>query len=95
VAVTPVWDAEHHELSLDSVVVKRFRTPAPIQERILATFEEDGWPERIDDPLPHVQGQDSKRRLHNAINCLNRSHLTRAIHFYGDGTGTGILWRRL
>ena len=33
-------------------IVKRYRVPAPNQELILAAFEEEGWPQLIDDPLP-------------------------------------------
>jgi len=29
----------------------------------LGAFEDDGWPPRIDDPLPPQKDQDSKRRL--------------------------------
>jgi hypothetical protein len=93
-AAKPAWDANRRELRLGVVVIKWFRTPACCQEQILAAFEEEGWPERIDDPLGHVPGKNSKRRLHNAINCLNRSHQVPALTFHGDGTGMGIIWKR-
>jgi len=48
----PYWDAERRELMVARVVVKRYRRPAVNQEVVLAVFEEEGWPERIDDPLP-------------------------------------------
>ncbi len=47
----PHWDGELRVLMIHGLVVKRFRTPASSQELILATFQEDGWPLRIDDPL--------------------------------------------
>jgi hypothetical protein len=55
-------------------------------------FEEDGWPPRIDDPLPQKLNQDPKSRLHDTIKCLNRNHRKRLIRFSGDGTGEGVVW---
>jgi hypothetical protein len=88
----PEWDKERQELRLGGVVVKQFKVPAPNQELILAAFQEEGWPPRIDDPLPPQSGQDSKRRLHDTIVTLNRNHKHALIHFLGDGTGQGVRW---
>jgi hypothetical protein len=73
--------------------VKRFRQPAPSQETILATFEEEGWPPHIDDPLPPQPGQLPKQRLHETITNLNRHQQNRLLHFLGDGTGRGVCWQ--
>jgi hypothetical protein len=89
---TPKWDLERRELRVGSHIVKQFKTPAANQERILAAFEEEGWPARIDDPLPPQIDQDPKRRLHDTINSLNRNQKRRLIRFMGDGTGEGIRW---
>jgi hypothetical protein len=88
----PNWDFRRKELRLGGCVIKQFRWSAANQEAILMAFEEDGWPPRIDDPLPPKLNQDSKRRLHDTIKCLNRSHKKRLIRFSGDGTGEGVLW---
>ena len=72
-------------------VVKRYRVPSPTQEAVLDAFEEEGWPDRIDDPLRPDPDQDGKRHLHDTIRRLNRNRRA-AIHFSGDGTGTGVLW---
>jgi hypothetical protein len=46
-------------------VVKEFKLPAPNQETILTAFQEEGWPPRIDDPLPPVpQAETSSGALH-------------------------------
>jgi hypothetical protein len=74
------------------LVVKQYRTPAASQTLILAAFEEDGWPRRIDDPLPVVPGIVAKDRLRTAIRDLNRNQQHPAIRFRGDGTGVGIIW---
>ncbi len=72
--------------------MKQFKVPAANQERILAAFEEEGWPIRIDDPLPPNSEQDSKRRLHDTINSLNRNQKQNLIRFVGDGSGQGVRW---
>ncbi len=89
------WDAENRKLDVRGIVVKRFKWQAPNQEIVLSAFQEEGWPERIDDPLPPQPEQDSKRRLSDTIKCLNRKQINSLIHFHGDGTGEGIFWELL
>src|SRR5205814_465539 len=60
----PIWDRDRQQLRLGKVIVKQFKVPAPNQEAVLAAFEEESWPPRIDDPLPPQPEQDPKRRLH-------------------------------
>lgn len=91
---TPHWDAELRKLHLNEQIVKRFKWPAPNQEAVLSAFHEEGWPERIDDPLRPQPEQDPKRRLADTIKCLNRSQVNQLIHFRGDGTGEGVVWER-
>lgn len=90
----PQWDMETRELTLGTVTVKRFKWRAVNQETVLAAFQEEGWPHRIDDPLPPHKDQDSKRRLSDTIKCLNRKQVNALIHFIGDGTGQGVIWER-
>src|SRR5262249_22047958 len=68
----PYWDGNLRELRLGPRLVKKFRQPAPNQEMILASFEEEGWPARIDDPLPPQAGEGAKRRPHATTQNLNR-----------------------
>lgn len=89
----PHWDAAMRQLSWRGRLVKRFRTPADNQERILAVFEEEQWPPRIDDPLGGGGSLDPVERLHDAIRRLNGHQLDGRIHFSRDGTGKGICWR--
>ncbi len=91
----PIWDSEKRELRIHGAVVKSFRWRAANQEAILAAFQEEDWPSRIDDPLPQQPEQDSKRRLCDTIKCLNRKQTTELIHFRGDGTGEGIIWEHI
>jgi len=89
---TPTWDSDRQQLRVGRIVVKEFKVPAANQEAILAAFEEEGWVPRIDDPLTPKLNQDSKRRLHDTINSLNRNQKRSLLRFLGDGKGEGIRW---
>ncbi len=90
----PRWDRDRQELRLGSYLVKQFKVPAPNQEMILAVFQEEGWPPRVDDPLPPQPELDAKRRLHDTINSLNRHQKAPLVRFVGDGSGQGVRWER-
>jgi hypothetical protein len=91
-ALSPHWDGERRELRLGGILVKQFKLPSPNQETILAAYEEEGWPPRIDDPLPQISGLNPKRRLHDTIKSLNRNQKSGGLRFMGDGSGEGVLW---
>jgi hypothetical protein len=82
----PSWDKDRRELRFRGQLVKAFRLPALNQELVLDSFEEEGWPEFIDDPLPPAQGLDPRRRLQATIKALNRHQETALIRFRGNGT---------
>jgi hypothetical protein len=88
----PNWDRRRRELRLGATLVKRFRRPAGNQELILSAFEEQVWPERIDDPLPRSLRVDPRHRLHETIKSLNHRVKAPLLHFGGDGTGQGVRW---
>lgn len=88
----PCWDPDRKELTFRGVLIKRFRLPSPNQETVLMAFQEDGWPVRIDDPLPPSYQTSTKSRLHDTIKNLNRHQKTPLIRFCGDGTGEGVRW---
>jgi hypothetical protein len=93
VQAAPHWDRTCRTLTVDGLVVKEFREPAPNQETVLAAFEEEDWVVRIDDPLPPRPGQDPKYRLHHTIQRLNRHQQHPLVRFHGDGTGEGVYWK--
>jgi hypothetical protein len=95
VEVQPSWDSDRQELRVAGVLVKEFKVPAPNQEIILSTFQEERWPPRIDDPLSPACNLDPKRRLHDTINSLNRRQKNRLLRFMGDGSGEGVRWQLL
>jgi hypothetical protein len=88
----PTWDARHRELWFDGRLVKRFRVPAENQELVLAVFEEEGWPARIDDPLAPAHGLDVKARLQSTIKSLNRRQYAPLLRFFGNGCGRSVCW---
>jgi hypothetical protein len=91
----PRWDSSCRALWARGHLVKQFRQPAPCQELILASFEEEQWPPHIDDPLPPTADHDPKRRLHETVTNLNRYHNVSVIRFQGDGHGQGIRWEMI
>ena len=92
-ALKPKWDRDRRQLRLGERIIKEFKVPAANQEVILAVFEEEDWPAKIDDPLPRSPEIDPQRRLHDTINSLNRNQRHRLVHFGADGLGRGVRWR--
>jgi hypothetical protein len=90
--IVPEWDPERHELRVGGKLVKQFKLPSPNQEKILAAFQEEGWPPRIDDPLPVKDDLDPRERLQNTLKALNRNQKQRLLKIKGDGTGQGVIW---
>jgi hypothetical protein len=93
--LTPEWDPVRRELRYQGGVIKRYRVPAQNQALVLEAFQESGWPEYIDDPLPPSAGQDSKERLLATIKSLNRSQRSQLIRFHGNGNGQQIYWQHV
>lgn len=91
-APRPRWYQDLRELRVKDTLVKRYRVPARSQEIILASFEEDNWPDRIDDPLPVTSEVDPAQRLHDAVRGLNRNQRRPLIRFERDGRGKGVCW---
>jgi hypothetical protein len=65
--------------------VKLHKKPSNV-EKVIGSFEEEGWPNCIDSPL-----KDDPKTLNNTIEQL-KSGLDR-ITFFADGTGERICWR--
>lgn len=88
----PRWIARTGELWFDGEVVRHIRHVARATNvvRILAAFEESGWPQRIDDPITSGGESDQRRR---AIESLNKG-LTR-IRFSCTGDGESFGWEEI
>lgn len=87
----PHWDPDRRELTFGGQIVKRYRVPSPNQELILSVFQEEEWPEFIDDPLPPMKDVDSITRLQATVKSLNRRQVKNLIRFSGNG-GRKVIW---
>jgi hypothetical protein len=85
----PVWNGATGELRWKSRVIRRVRafTQASNIHVILTAFERQGWPDRIDNPLPLGQQQ-----LHQTLRSLNRG--LRGMRFHALNGGRVITWKR-
>ena len=54
----PSWDGS--TLMFLGKVIKQYTKPALNQRIVLETFNDDGWPKQIDDPLPPVKDQETQ-----------------------------------
>ena len=89
----PSWDVVSRELRMDDGLVKKVRISAVNQQRILAAFEEERWPEYVYDPLPPVGDVDPKQRLLDAVRRLNGHQLFPRIQFHIAFRGERVGWR--
>jgi hypothetical protein len=88
----PSFNKDLYELSLGDRLVHRFDARAVGILRILAAFQEENWPPRIDDPLPPKAGRDGKAHLRDIIHNLNVCQRPQMIRFSSDGSGSGVRW---
>lgn len=84
----PHFDEVTGELSFRGQVVRSYSPRGTNCLPVLIAFEEEGWPRRINDPLP--VGKNAQR-LSNTIRALNKK--LRAIEFYAGGDGESFGWR--
>lgn len=91
----PEWDEQRRALLFGGVELKRYRRPADNQIPIFQAFQEEGWPRKIDDPLPGSEHVTPKKRLSDTVAKINRGIRKHGlVRFELDGTGEGIIWRR-
>lgn len=89
--VKPHWNRDRRELTFRGQLVKCYRVPSPNQELILSVFQEEEWPEFIDDPLPPHDNLEPHRRLQATVKSLNRHQNDRLIRFRGNASR--IFWK--
>ena len=91
----PSWNRHDRELYFGDQLVKKFSVPAKNQELVLTAFEEEGWPQHIDSPLPPTKsGEVAAVRLRDTIKRLNQGHQAKYVTFHGNGSGSQIVWHR-
>ena len=81
----PRWDADLRVLTWNNKARGGLCPPVLNQEKIRLLFQEEGWPIRIDDPLP-------PGRLRQTLKDLQKKFKDAPITFRRDGTGKGIRW---
>jgi hypothetical protein len=90
--VLPCYDEELRRLTLGGLLVKVLPDSAVNQEVVLLSFQEEGWPRALDDPLPGVDGLDPRQRLKDTLTRLNRSQRVARVAFHRLGRGTRVRW---
>jgi hypothetical protein len=85
----PTWNRDRQELTVGKVLALRLTIPAPHAESLLATFEEQDWPEEIAAPMPMFL---APTQLQRAIATLNRRLRTPILRFEALGT-SAVRWR--
>lgn len=82
----PSWDRCTGVLRFRGQEIRRVRYVGTARNvvTVLDAFEEEGWPDRIDDPLP-------RGALHSTLASLRKG--LRSIRFSADGSGKGIRWQ--
>jgi hypothetical protein len=91
-ALKPHWNPDRRELTFEGKLVKCYRVPSPNQELILSVFQEEEWPEFIDDPLPPLEDVEPRQRLQATVKSLNRRQVSCLIRFRGNG-GMKVFWQ--
>jgi hypothetical protein len=82
----PTWSADTGELYYRNKLVRAVGRGKNIR-LILNAFHEEGWPPRIDSPLP---GGVNSKMLRDTLDSLNEG--LSEIKFYADGSGAGVIW---
>ena len=84
------WDRIKGELSFDGETVRTIRCIGIAKNVVLVldTFQELGWPDRVDSPL-----SPNSQKHHATIDSLNNG-LSR-LRFKSDGEGKGFIWETL
>ena len=95
-STTPRWDNNQRELWYGDLLIKQYRQKFGTQEATLETFQEEGWPTSIDDPLPSKcpkPESEPRRRLRDTVNDLNKHHINPdIIHFDKNGHSNKVTW---
>ncbi|HYV35471.1 MAG TPA: hypothetical protein VE988_07195 [Gemmataceae bacterium] len=90
--LTPRYDEQDRSFRWGVHELKRFRQRAGNQELLCRVFEEERWPDQLDDPLPPKQPGDRKHRLRMTIQKLKLVRKA-LLHFQGEGSGDSVVWK--
>ena len=92
----PCWIETKRELWYGGQVILRLKNRAENQHAILNTFQNQGWPTRVEVRLPNGTSENSENtRLNDARTKLNKKLQQGTIRFAGDHSGAGCTWSRV
>lgn len=98
----PRYYRPSRQLWYDGALLTKIQRPDSNQAKILLAFDEEGWPERVYDPLPPKGEIDPRKRLQDTLYALNRSIERKAkpgarclVKFHVEEDGTAIRWERV
>ncbi len=80
----PRWDKDHRELWVGETMIRKYSHRAKNQTAVLASFEEEDWPDVIDSPITADLGA--------TLRDINDRLKPPLIKFRGVGTGERIRW---
>jgi hypothetical protein len=84
------WNRRLGELRLNGKLIRKVRMAnATRLSAILDAFQDEGWPEQIEDPL---SVKSDSQLLRETLRTLNQR--LKRLRFFADGTGHGIRWDR-
>jgi hypothetical protein len=82
----PSWDKEDSTLCYNNETIRKLQPKAKNVIRLLDAFQEQGWPDMIEDPFPGFQRVDrNPQRLSDTIKSLKKNLQMIDFHMYGDG----------
>lgn len=91
-APIPVWNRQSGELTLDGVLIKRFRRRATAQFEILDAFQAAGWPTEIGDPIACAATIEVSDVARDAIKSLNKNMRVKLLRFGVCQQGQRLYW---
>lgn len=84
VDVLPTWNKKTGELRFRGQLARKVDRRARNGRRVVTEFEDLGWPDEIEDPLPRINEGDRVTRLQETVRSLNQN--LRFIRFHSvDG----------
>jgi hypothetical protein len=93
--LVPRWDPFHCELWLGGRLVKQFHRAARNQEYVLTSFQEEGWPERLEIALPDCKLAQLAYRLRETVKSLNHGQTPHGVGFHACADGKSVRWQFL
>ncbi len=89
---TPRYDRLLRTFFLGPFPLRHFERSARSQVGVLQSFQDAGWPPRVEFPLGVLSDLDPQHKLNDAVFDLNHGQVLFLVRFFCDGTGEGVCW---